>query len=176
MGNFQFPLSDAKTWSKVRIEALGVLDTGPEDLKLLGQEVVVFGEEEAADTFARNPKNGKPIRTNLVFINDHTWRLGGDSLVCETFHPTPAGSPEELSQLAEEGTHIRTANEGGIQFQNDTPDFIWEQIELYSAVTGLVDPEIGVEIILHAISVAPKDVLPILYAALAQRYEESLNI
>lgn len=165
-------LDQAKTWSKVSIENLGLLDTEPKDLEMLGKEVVVLGEAEAADTFVLDPNSGKPIRTILTFLDGETWRLGGDILVKETFPARPAGHPQTLSRTAQSGTIIRSSNEGVIQFQNETPDFIWEQVDLYSAVNGLVDPEIAVEEIIYSISVAPIDVAPILFAALAQRFSE----
>lgn len=170
-----FQLCEAKNWSKVRIQELGLLDNTDQDREFLGKEVVVLGEEEAADTFVRNPKDGKPIRTTLVFADGDTWRLGGDCLVCETFQPRPAGNPNEISQLAKDGTLIRKPDEGVIQFQDDMPSFIWEQMDLYSAVVGTVDAEFAIEEILYAISVAPEEVLPTLYAALAQRYFETLH-
>lgn len=167
-----FQLCEATTWSKVRIEELGLLVTSDQDKELLGKEVVVLGEEETAETFVRNPKNGKPIRTILVFVDGDLWRLGGDSLVCETFQAKPAGNPKEIAKQAIDGTLIRKPNEGVIQFQNEMPSFIWEQMDLYSAVVGIVDAEFAIEDILYAIPVAPEEVLPILYAALSQRFSE----
>lgn len=170
-----FQLCEAKTWSKVHIQELGVLDTSDQDKQFLGKEVVVLGEEEAADTFFLNPKNGKPIRTTLVFTDGEVWRLGGDCLVFETFQAKPAGNPKEIAKLAKDGNLIRKPNEGVIQFQDDMPSFIWEQKGLYSAVVGTVDAEFAIEDILYAISVAPEEVFPTLYAALAQRYFETLD-
>ena len=171
-----FPLKDANTWSKVSIEQLGLLDSDARDLEILGREVVVLGVEEAADTFVEDPNSGKPIRLILIYVDGETWRLGGDSLVRETFPSRPAGHPETLSIKARSWTTIRSSNEGVIQFQNDTPDFIWEQVDLYSAVTGVLDPEIAVDELIFAISVAPENVLPILFAALAQRFSELREI
>lgn len=170
-----FQLCEAKNWSKVRIQELGLLDDTDQDKEFLGKEVVVLGEEEAADTFVRDPKDGKPIHTTLVFADGDTWRLGGDCLVCETFQPRPAGNPKEISQLAKDGTLIRKPDEGFIQFQDDMHSFIWEQMDLYSAVAGTVDAEFAIEDILYAIPVAPEEVLPTLYAALAQRYFETIH-
>lgn len=169
------PLSTAKTWSKVRIDKLGLLDSSHEDLKLLGEEVIFLDEKEPADTLFINPIDGKPIETFLLYVNGFTHRLGGDSLVTLTFEPTPAGTPEELSKLAQNGTVIRKADEGEFQFQNDLHPFIWEQVDLYSAVTGILDSDFAMEILSFAISVAPKETLQTLYAAFAQRYSESVN-
>lgn len=174
MNETSFPLREAEVWSKVLIEQLGLLDTSPEDMEMLGTEVVMLGEKEPADTLVLDPMTGRPISLFLVANGNVTHRLGGDTLVTQSFPATPAGHPRELAKLAVEGTQMPLADDV-VQFQDDIPDFIWEPVELYSAVVGLVDAEVAVDTLLRAISVAPREVLPTLHAALAMRYDETMS-
>ena len=174
-GEKLLPLRKAKTWSKVRIEKLGLLDTNPRDVDYIGKEVVVFGMKRPAGKYVLDPENGKPIRTTVVYFDNDVWQFGGDTIVRETVPRAPAGHPKEIAKLAIDGTQVSLASEGFVQFQNETPNFIWEQSLLDSAVGGTCDAEHAVEILLYAISVAPDEVLPILYASLAQQYDQTMR-
>lgn len=170
-----FALREARAFSRVRFESLGLLDSAPEDARWVGTEAVVLGDSERAEVFMQDPETERAIRVVKVFAEGDVWHFGDDTRVVETMPPTRAGYPAQLVKLAADGTVVRRNNEGLIQWQNDTPDFIWDCEELHSAVAGLTDPEVAVETLVLAMAVAPPDVLPILQGALAQQYSAVLD-
>ena len=170
------PLRKARQWSKVRVEKLGLLDTEPEDALMMNEVVVVLGDKEEAETFVRDPETAKPIKLFRLWSSTAgIWQLGGDAVVREVVPAQPAGHPREISKQAIDNVTVRPGNDGPLQFQNGLHDFIWDANDLYSAVVPLEDAESAVETLLYAIPVAPVEVLPQLYAALARNYENVLE-
>ena len=171
----QIPLRKARPLSKVRVETLGLLDTRP-DLGCLGGEFVVLGDADSLDIFMRDPETGRRIKGFKIWSEGSgVCLIGGDTKVTETVAPQPAGHPEKIAKLATDGQRIVASTDETICWEGDTHPFIWECSELYTAVVGTTDAEIGLETLLYAVPVAPAEILPTLHAALARSYDDVLD-
>ncbi|WP_137145099.1 hypothetical protein [Mycolicibacterium sp. CR10] len=160
-------------FSRVRVTALGSLDTSAEDAKLLGATVVPWTDlRQSDDVFAEVDVRGTitPPSTKL------RW-LSGDAEVEIIERPRYAGMPDELAASAQplqSPAGVNGSVMAGLTF--DTPKgwhpLIWDSNTLFSAIRGWKDPEISVQIILCALAVAPDDgdLRPMLLAGLKARY------
>lgn len=165
-------LDECPYFCRVKVTALGSLDTEEEDRALLGETIIPWtGMEESDDIFAEVEVRGVVTPTNGL------WGLSGDAEVEVIDPPRYAGQPEDLVPQAQripspEG--VKGKKLGGMRVE--TPEgwhpLIWKCDRLHSAIRGWSDPESSVESILVALAVAPDidDLRPTLLAGLKARY------
>lgn len=165
-------LDECPYFCRVRVTALGSLDTEEEDQKLLGTTVIPWTEmEQSEDIFAE-----VEIRGVATLDGELCW-LSGDAAVEIIDEPRYAGDPEDLVRLAQPmatPAGVKGKNLGGMQMQ--TADgwhpLIWHCSRLHSAIIGWTDVELAVQFILGALAVAPEsgDLRPTLLAGLKAKY------
>jgi hypothetical protein len=157
-------------FTRVRVVALGSLDTEEDDVKLLGVTVVTWTSmEDSDDIFAE-----EEVRGVVTPEGELAW-LTGNSQVEVIDLPRYAGQPEELIKQA---TSVPTPpgakgkSFGGMSMvtADGWHPLVWNQTTLHSAIQGWSDAQTSVEFILVALTYAPEEVRPTLLAGLRARY------
>ena len=157
---------------RVGVTALGSLDSSEKDAKLLGATVIPWTDlRQSDDVFAE-----VDVRGVLDLTAEPHW-LSGDAEVEIIEQPRYADLPENLVPQARPMTTPPGVNGGvvpGLIFDaaEGWPPLIWASETLFSAVRGWTDPQISVQIILCALTVAPEhgDLRPTLLAGFKARY------
>jgi hypothetical protein len=162
-------VDETPVFSVARVTALGSLDTGARDAELLGATVVPWTDLREGD----NPFAEVDIRGVLVPPTTELRWLSGDAEVEIIQRPCFADLPESLvSQARPMRSPKDDPNED--DGEQGWPPLIVDSNTLFSAIMGWKDPQISVEIILCALSVAPDDddgvLRQMLLAGLKARY------
>jgi hypothetical protein len=165
------------SYCRVKIVALGQLDTTAEDSELVGATVVTWtAMEESDDIFAEVEIRG------IVTAAGDLWWLSGDAQVEVLEWARYAGQPEDFISAApaiKSPAGVNGGRLGGMTMDTPAgwPELIWKSTGLHSAIRGWKDPEFSVEEILCALAVAPNDdaVRATLLAGLKARFARVVN-
>jgi hypothetical protein len=152
-------VDETPVFCRVKVAALGSFDGSGNVAKLLGATVIPWTDlRQSDDVFAE-----VDVRGVLDSTAELHW-LPGDAEIEIIERPRYADLPERLVRQAPTGLRI--------DLDIECPPLLWESNTLHSAVVGWKDPQISVEIILCALTVAPDhgDLRPTLLAGLKARY------
>lgn len=166
MSNTSRRIDKCPYFCRVKVVALGSLDTHESDQELLGEDVVTWtGLEDSQDIFAEEQILG------VVTTDGQLRWLSGDAMVEVIEPPRYAGQPEDLIPLAGSvAAPEGSKGKSGVVTREGWHPIIWHHHALQSCLQGWTDPELSVELILLALTHAPDDVRPTLLAGLRARY------